>query len=176
MQSLPPQLLSNLNQLSHFNENAFVEAHNPENKITSIRLNPFKPVVLDIDTNDTINWCEQSYYLNKRPSFTLDPLFNAGCYYVQEAGSLFLEHVLKQVLNFNNNLKVLDLCAAPGGKTTLINSLLNKNSLLVANEFIKSRADVLVQNLSKWGSANTVVTNNDPAKFNIFLLINPKIS
>ncbi len=165
MQSLPQQLLSNLNLLTHFDEAAFVEAHNPENKITSMRLNPFKPVELDIETNDNVKWCENSYYLNNRPSFTLDPLFNAGCYYVQEAGSLFLEYVLKSILNFNSNLKVLDLCASPGGKSTLINSLLNKNSLLVANEFIKSRADVLAQNLSKWGSANTIVTNNDPTKF-----------
>ena len=165
MQSLPSQLLSNLNLLTHFNEEAFVEAHHPENKITSIRLNPFKPVELDIEINDNVKWCEQSYYLTNRPSFTLDPLFNAGCYYVQEAGSLFLEHILKSVLNFSADLKVLDLCAAPGGKSTLINSLLTKTSLLVANEFIKSRADVLAQNLSKWGGANTIVTNNDPAKF-----------
>lgn len=165
MQSLPYELIIELRKLTHFNEEAFVEAHNPENKITSIRLNPFKPVELDIELNEKVAWNEQSFYLDMRPSFTLDPLFQAGCYYVQEAGSLFLEHALKYVLDFNSDLKVLDVCAAPGGKSTLINSLLNQNSLLVANEFIKSRADVLTQNLSKWGCANTVVTNNDPNKF-----------
>ncbi len=165
MQNLPSQLISELNKLTHFNEEAFIKAHQPENKITSVRLNPFKPVELDIELNQKVAWNDQSFYLDNRPSFTLDPLFNAGCYYVQEAGSLFLEHILKNILNFNNDLIVLDVCAAPGGKTTLINSLLNQNSLLVANEFIKSRADVLAQNLSKWGCANTVVTNNDPTKF-----------
>ncbi len=166
MRSLPSQLINELNKLTHFNEAAFIEAHHPENKITSIRLNPFKPVEFDIEVNNKVLWNERSFYLNNRPSFTLDPLFHAGCYYVQEAGSLFLEHLLKSCLNFENDLKILDVCAAPGGKSTLINALLNENSLLVANEFIKSRADVLAQNLSKWGCANTVVTNNDPSKFN----------
>jgi len=165
MRSLPSQLIVELNKLPNFNEEAFINAHNSENKITSIRLNPFKTAELDVEVNDKVLWNEESFYLNNRPSFTLDPLFHAGCYYVQEAGSLFLEHILKSVLNFENDLKVLDLCAAPGGKSTLINSLLNANSLLVANEFIKSRADILCQNLSKWGTCNTVVTNNDPSKF-----------
>jgi 16S rRNA C967 or C1407 C5-methylase (RsmB/RsmF family)/NOL1/NOP2/fmu family ribosome biogenesis protein len=167
MQSLPSELITELKKLTHFNEEAFVEAHNPENKLTSIRLNPFKPVELDVELNEKVLWNNQSFYLDNRPSFTLDPLFHAGCYYVQEAGSLFLEHVLKHTVDFNPDLKVLDLCAAPGGKSTLINSLLNENSLLVANELIKSRADVLAQNLSKWGCVNTVVTNNDPTKFSV---------
>lgn len=165
MPNLPSELITELKKLTHFNAEAFIEAHNPENKITSIRLNPFKPVELDVELNEKVAWNEQSFYLNNRPSFTLDPLFQAGCYYVQEAGSLFLEHVLKHIVDFNSDLKVLDLCAAPGGKSTLINSLLNETSLLLANELIKSRADILAQNLSKWGCANTVVTNNDPNKF-----------
>ncbi|PBQ34112.1 hypothetical protein CNR22_20815 [Sphingobacteriaceae bacterium] len=170
MPSLPPQLLESLNHLSHFNEAAFVEAHEEENKITSIRLNPFKKAGhsatgLDFEMGEPVKWNSEGFYLSERPSFTLDPLFQAGCYYPQEAGSMFLEFALKNSLDLSQTLKVLDICAAPGGKSTLINSLLNKDSLLVANEIIKSRADVLAQNLSKWGTCNTVVTNNDPQRF-----------
>lgn len=165
MPSLPKQLLNSLAQLSNFDEQAFVEAHNEENKITSIRLNPFKEVLLEFDLGRVVPWNQNAFYLAQRPSFTLDPLFQAGCYYVQEAGSTFVEFALKQTLNFSESLKVLDLCAAPGGKSTLVNSLLNPESVLVANELIKSRADTLVHNLSKWGTNNTIVTNNDPSRY-----------
>ena len=135
MPNLPQQLLNSLSELKHFDEKLFVEAHDEDKKITSIRLNPFKKVELDFILNESVFWSNDGYYLDNRPSFTLDPLFHAGCYYVQEAGSMFLEFVLKQTLDFNAQLKVLDACAAPGGKSTLINSLLNSESLLIANEF-----------------------------------------
>ena len=78
-----------------------------------------------------------------RPSFTFDPLFHAGCYYVQEASSMFLEQALKQTVDLSQPLKVLDLCAAPGGKSTHLLSLISKESLLVSNEVIRSRANIL---------------------------------
>ena len=165
MPKLPQQLLNSLSQLDHFNVEAFVEAHKQENKITSIRLNPFKKTQLDFELNDKVGWSSDGYYINNRPSFTHDPLFHAGCYYVQEPGSMFIEFALKQTIDFSKPLKILDACAAPGGKSTLINSLINDESLLIANEFIKSRADILVENLSKWGTCNTIVTNNDTQKF-----------
>ena len=165
MPSLPQEFLSSLSELDHFDEKAFIEAHQRENKITSIRLNPFKKAVLDFELKQPVSWNAEGFYLENRPSFTHDPLFHAGCYYVQEAGSMFLDFALKINLDFSKPLKILDACAAPGGKSTLINSLLNEQSLLVSNEIIKSRADILVQNLSKWGTYNTVVTNNDPQKF-----------
>ena len=165
MPNLPQQLLNSLSQLEHFNEKAFVEAHSEENKITSIRFNPFKKTELDFTLNNKVPWSENGFYINDRPSFTLDPLFHAGCYYVQEPGSMFIEFALKQTVDFNNPLKILDACAAPGGKSTLINSLINDDSLLVSNEFIKSRAGILAENLSKWGTNNTLITNNDTQKF-----------
>lgn len=165
MQDLPAQLLKSLRQLDHFSEAAFIQAHSEENKITSIRLNPFKKAKPDFNLGEAVKWNSQGYYLPERPSFTLDPLFQAGCYYPQEAGSMFLEFALKQTLDFSQSLKILDVCAAPGGKSTLINSLLNQESLLVANEIIKSRAEVLTENLSKWGTSNTIVTNNEPQRF-----------
>lgn len=165
MPRLPQQLLNSLEGLEGFDVGAFEAAHASDNRITSIRLNPFKPTTLDFELNAPVAWNPQGYYLNQRPSFTLDPLFHAGCYYVQEAGSMFVELALKEHLDLSRPVTVLDLCAAPGGKSTLINSLISAGSVLVANEVVRGRADVLAHNLAKWGTCNTLVTNNDPAKF-----------
>lgn len=135
-----------------------------DEKITSIRLNPFKPVQ-QFAGAEKVPWCSNGRYLDKRPSFVADPLFHAGCYYVQEASSMFLEQALLQTVDLEKPLRILDLCAAPGGKSTLINSLINTESLLVSNEIIKSRVAVLSDNLSRWGTLNTIVSNNDPADF-----------
>lgn len=162
---LPQQLLNSLKDLKGFDEEAFIEVHNKEEKITSIRLNPFKPCVLDFETREKVKWCDAGFYLSERPSFTFDPLFHAGCYYVQEAGSMFLQHALKNSVDLKKDLTVLDLCAAPGGKSTLINSIISENSVLVSNEVIKPRAEILSQNISKWGTCNVAVTNNDPEVF-----------
>jgi 16S rRNA C967 or C1407 C5-methylase (RsmB/RsmF family) len=99
---------------------------------------------------------------NKALLLRLIPLFHGGAYYVQEASSMFLEEALKQSINLNEPLKLLDLCAAPGGKSTLIQSLISDKSLLVSNEVIKTRVTVLSENITKWGASNVIVTNNDP--------------
>lgn len=135
----------------------------------SIRLNPGKPhpvskIFPDVIADGQVPWCDHAYYLSKRPSFTLDPLFHGGAYYVQEASSMFLQHILKQLLP-STPVRILDLCAAPGGKSTLIASQISRDSLLVSNEVIRSRATILKENIIKWGQDNIVVTNNDPADF-----------
>ena len=112
-----------------------------------------------------VAWCKTGYYLDERPSFTADPLFHAGCYYVQEASSMFLEEVFSQLLTENQDLRVLDLCGAPGGKSTHLSSLIGESGTLVANEVIRSRAVILSENISKWGLSNCMVTNNDAAAF-----------
>ncbi|TXK36599.1 rRNA methyltransferase [Pontibacter qinzhouensis] len=112
-----------------------------------------------------VPWSSQGYYLPERPLFTLDPLLHAGAYYVQEASSMFLEQALKQAVDVTEPLRVLDLCGAPGGKSTHLASLLSAESLLVSNEVIRSRATILAENIAKWGSGNVVVTNNDPRDF-----------
>ncbi len=130
---------------------------------TSIRINTAKfhaPVQLE-----KVPWSTNGYYLQERPSFTLDPLMHAGAYYVQEASSMFLEEVVKQSVDLSQPLRVLDLCAAPGGKSTLLASILSQGSLLVSNEVIKSRAEILAENMTKWGAPNVVVSNNDPRDF-----------
>lgn len=147
---------------------AFLEALCTEAPV-SIRLNPGKPadpkyLFPDTQIKEQVAWCENGRYLDRRPLFTLDPCLHGGAYYVQEASSMFLHHILKQVMP-SGPIRVLDLCAAPGGKSTLIASLLTRDSLMVSNEVIRSRASILKENIIKWGQDNVVVTNNDPADF-----------
>lgn len=130
----------------------------------SIRLNT-KKWNKEPSGSDRVEWCKNGYYLPERPSFTLDPLFHSGCYYPQEASSMFLLEALSQCVPDRNNLKVLDLCGAPGGKTLLISDFIGEDSLLVSNEVIRQRSAVLAETVTKWGNGNTVVSQNDPASF-----------
>ena len=136
-----------------------------EEPIVSVRLNPSKCGVM-CPSLDRVPWASDAYYLPERVPFTFDPLFHAGCYYVQEASSMFLQRVVDQYVN--RPVTALDLCAAPGGKSTHLLSSLPAGSLLVSNELIPSRASVLVENIVKWGYPNAVVTNNAPSDFSPF--------
>lgn len=135
----------------------------------SIRLNESDSAVLlqrsDAGSRLTpVLWApSRGYYLDGRLTFTFDPLFHAGCYYVQEASSMFVEQALRQYVA--GPVVMLDLCAAPGGKSTHARSVLPEGSLLVANEVIRSRSQILAENLTKWGHPDVVVTNNDPSDF-----------
>jgi 16S rRNA C967 or C1407 C5-methylase (RsmB/RsmF family)/NOL1/NOP2/fmu family ribosome biogenesis protein len=129
---------------------------------TTIRINPSK---FDGQLSLTpVDYCSTGYFVPKRPIFTIDPFIHAGVYYVQESSSMFLEQAIKQTVK-KSNLKVLDLCASPGGKSTHLASLLSKDSLLVSNDVIRSRGQILSENLKKWGKPNVIVTNNDPHDF-----------
>jgi len=161
---LPSLLLKSLTDAKGFDKETFEAIHSSGEQITSIRINPAKQSPINLP-NSKIPWTDVGYYLNSRPSFTFDPLFHAGTYYVQEASSMFLEQALKQTVDLTKSIKVLDLCAAPGGKSTHIQSLISKDSLLVSNEVIRSRANVLKDNIIKWGCENVMVTNNDPKDF-----------
>jgi 16S rRNA C967 or C1407 C5-methylase (RsmB/RsmF family)/NOL1/NOP2/fmu family ribosome biogenesis protein len=130
---------------------------------TSIRLNPAKPAAVFADASP-IAWCANGRYLAERPSFTLDPAFHAGAYYVQEASSMLLHWVFEQVAP-KQALNILDLCAAPGGKTTLLASLMPEGSLLVANEVVPNRVKILKENMLRWGHSHQIIANHDPADF-----------
>lgn len=138
--------------------------------------NPEETLSLPLDTEVKMEGRSQyGYVLGERPVFTLDPLFHGGCYYVQEASSTAIEQQqsLYEALaeeNPDGKIRVLDLCAAPGGKSTHLLSIFRDcpGAMLVANEVIRSRATILAENIAKWGSANVVVTNNDPADFKVF--------
>lgn len=161
---LPQPFIDSICHCNGFNKDAFIVAHQTESPV-SIRLNPFKPSQLNFELKEVVPWAQNAFYLNERPNFTYDIPFQAGCYYVQEAGSMFIEHALKTCVDFSKTLCALDLCASPGGKSTLLNSLLNSESVLVANEVVKQRADTLALNLTKWGTNQVIVTNNDPSAF-----------
>lgn len=140
---------------------AFEEALHTEVPV-SIRPNRMK---CDFSVEgEPVPWATSGVYLKDRPTFTFDPLFHAGCYYVQEASSMFVEKVLRTYVQ--EPVVMLDLCAAPGGKSTLCRSVLPEGSLLVANEVMRNRSQILAENLMKWGHSDVVVTNNDPADFN----------
>ncbi|MCH2080886.1 MAG: RsmB/NOP family class I SAM-dependent RNA methyltransferase [Saprospiraceae bacterium] len=131
---------------------------------TSIRWNPSKAFSLP-ENNDTVKWNNDGVYLEERPTFTLDPLFHGGAYYVQEASSMFLAYALRQINKLSEPQKVLDLCAAPGGKSTLLSSLLPTDSLLLSNEVIQSRFQILKENMTKWGAINSCLSRHDSKDF-----------
>lgn len=181
--AVPVSLLASLADIESFDREAFEKIHASGLQVTSIRINPAKQPGWFRQSNSDpakdlapfgqssipaispIPWTKYGLYLSERPSFTFDPLFHAGCYYVQEASSMFLEQALRQTTDITRSLKVLDLSAAPGGKSTHLQSLISEDSLLVSNEVIRSRAGILKDNIIKWGCRNVMVSNNDPKDF-----------
>ncbi len=134
----------------------FLDSFGQETPV-SVRYNPFKPVS-DMFDGERVPWCKDAYWLKERPKFTLDPLLHAGAYYVQEAGSMFLDQVLRQYVS--TPVCMLDLCAAPGGKSTLARAALSEGSLLISNEPDRRRANILMENMQKQGHRDVYVTNN----------------
>ncbi|MDF1559015.1 MAG: rRNA cytosine-C5-methyltransferase [Bacteroidales bacterium] len=133
----------------------------------SVRVNPRKwhhPVA----GYERVQWEPNGYHLPGKPLFAPDPLFHAGVYYPQESSGMFTGELFRQMTEGRAGLRVLDLCGAPGGKSTHLSSLIGDDGLLVANEVIGSRAAVLAENVTKWGMGNTVVTQSDPSRFAAF--------
>lgn len=127
---------------------------------TSVRINTAK---LHWSNDEPVAWCSGGYYLGERLNYTFDPLFHAGAYYVQEASSMFLDHVVRSLVH--SPVLALDMCAAPGGKSTVLLSALPDESMLVANEVIRNRVLTLAENLTKWGRPDVIVTNNQSSDF-----------
>ena len=134
-----------------------------EDAPVSVRLNPWKAAENPFPQAEPVPWCRQGFWLKERPHFTADPLFHAGTYYVQEAGSLFLDYVLRRVVS--TPVSALDLCAAPGGKSTLMRAALPEGSMLVSNEIDRRRANILLENILKQGHPDVLVTHNAPKDF-----------
>ena len=127
----------------------------------AVRLNPAKCGEEGVwSDGETIAWSPNGRKLPLRPSFTLDTAFHAGAYYVQEAASQFLDYVIAG--EDLQGKRVLDMCAAPGGKSTIYSTAVGVDGLVVANEYVRSRANILADNVRKWGMGNVLVTNNAP--------------
>ncbi|MDR1096856.1 MAG: rRNA cytosine-C5-methyltransferase [Tannerella sp.] len=169
----PPNFISRTKALLP-DEYNLLEAALDASPPVSIRMNPRKPCILSdlhrkTPCDEKVPWCKTGYYLPERPSFTFDPLFHAGAYYVQEASSMFLEQAIARIREEGGSLPdpvtALDLCAAPGGKSTHLQTLLPEGSLLVSNETVRSRSRILSENMIKWGLPCQIITNNDPKDF-----------
>lgn len=165
---LKTSFLKHIAHCQGFDEDSFTAAHNEPPGIT-IRINSSKIVdrsivLADDNTLSGVPWCNEAYFLRERPSYTLDPLFHAGAYYVQEASSMFLQHAIQCVFKNGTGYKALDMCAAPGGKSTLMAGA-SELGFVVSNEIIQSRVAVLQENIIKWGALKMLISNNDPDDF-----------
>ncbi len=175
---LPVAFIEQIKELLPNEYEAFLKAMDKPSPV-SVRLNDKVTITPNYPQ---VPHCKSGYYLPERPTFTLDPWFHAGVYYVQEAGSMFLEQVVRTYLFGSESIidspnhqitkspersefRALDLCAAPGGKSTHLASLLSDDSLFISNEVMPQRAHILAENATKWGYGNMMVTNNRPADF-----------
>lgn len=158
---LPAAILERIMALTGDNAEQIEEAFQAPSPV-SLRVNPLK----GIEVNGVqVPWCEAGYFLEQRPSFVNDPMFHAGAYYVQEAGSMFLEQFVSQTGMDSRPIAALDLCASPGGKTTHLRALLHSDSLLVANEVVPKRRNVLEENIWKWGYRNVCISQARASSF-----------
>lgn len=149
--------------LPHDEADELIKALSDSEPSVSVRVNSGKSK--NCHTSGIVPWCDKGFYLDERPQFTFDPLLHAGCYYVQDASSMFLAHALNMLISDSEPVRYLDLCAAPGGKTTAAIDTLPEDSLVVANEIMSGRSQILKENIIKWGNPNCIVTNNDSAAF-----------
>ena len=163
--SFPKEFINILSQILTDSERERLTDALQTDPEVSIRLNPTvgdaQNMVMEslgCKPDGTVPWAGNAVYLDHRPQFTLDPLLHQGCYYVQEASSMFLEQAVKKCVN--GPIKALDLCAAPGGKSTLLASLLPEGSLLISNEIQRGRAQILAENMTKWGFSRQIVSGS----------------
>lgn len=164
--TLPEDFVQSMSSLFGDDAQALCQGLTSLDPSVSIRIHPVKqqsrPLHLLVPANN-VPWSTQGTYIAERPAFTFDPVWHSGYYYVQEASSMFIEYALRQ--HVSSAVRVLDMCAAPGGKSISALSMLPEGSVLVSNEIIRSRANILSENMLKYGNVSTIVTNNSPADF-----------
>jgi 16S rRNA C967 or C1407 C5-methylase (RsmB/RsmF family)/NOL1/NOP2/fmu family ribosome biogenesis protein len=160
---LPEDFIKRIHTQKYIDTEALIKALEEPSPV-SIRINSSKWSKTPLNSV-AVPWCSNGHYLDSRPSYTLDPLFHSGCYYPQEASGMFLGEAVFQVVDSQKGLQVLDLCGAPGGKSTHLADIIGSGGLLIANEVIRTRAQILSETVTKWGAGNTIVTQNDPSAF-----------
>ena len=161
----PAEFIEMLQKLTGDESESVISALKEEPTV-AVRFNSRKPGVR-FEGMEPVKWCENAFYLPNRPEFIFDPLLHAGTYYVQDASSTIYETIVKKISNEFGNLplNVLDLCAAPGGKTTAMINVLPEGSFVTANEYEPKRVPPLKENLAKWGYPAVKVTNLDSSCF-----------
>ena len=158
---LPEAFIDQLRELLPEEWEALAKAITSSEPSVAVRVNEARGVSVP-ECTERVPWCEQGFYLGDRPAFTFDTDWHAGRYYVQDASSMFIAHVIRSFIH--EPVCYLDLCAAPGGKTTAAIQALPQGSMTVANEIVSPRARVLADNIIRWGDPRCVVTSNAPAQ------------
>ena len=159
--NLPESFIQQLQELVPDEWEALVDAISTTEPSVAVRVNDARGAIVPAGARH-VPWCDKGFYLNDRPAFTFDSDWHAGRYYVQDASSMFISHVIKHLIH--ESVRYMDLCAAPGGKTTAALQALPAGSLVVANEIVPPRARVLADNIIRWGNPHCVVTSNAPAQ------------
>ncbi len=152
---LPVDFIKQIERLLPQESKAMLSAIGDSDPSVSVRANTGRGANVPGNAS-TVPWCTEGFYLDQRPQFTFDPMWHAGMYYVQDASSMFIHHVIRSLVK--ETAVYLDLCAAPGGKTTAALQALPQGSLVVANEIVVSRARVLADNVARWGNPWSAVT------------------
>ncbi len=162
----PNDLINSLKADPNFNFEAFVSTYAHKDSSLAIRINPAKEFDhTHLSIANSIPWCENGFYLQQKLIFRLDPLFHAGCYSVLAPSSMFLDYIIRTIGLNKQPIKAVDMCAAAGRNSTLLNSTLHVDSLLIANEILENQIHTLQHNIVRWGYPNVVNTNNDPSAF-----------
>src|SRR3712207_6631101 len=162
---LPIEFLKEMEDLLGPSYNDFLESYK-NSKTSAVRINELKISNSDFEKlglfsidyeRDRVAWSDKSYYIGPEQSPGKNPLHDAGAYYIQEPSAM---SVVGQT-DICSDDRVLDMCAAPGGKSTYIVSKLGRGGLLVSNEINRQRITSLGDNLERFGAKNTVITNED---------------
>lgn len=145
--------------------NAFIDAFENSPVYSGIRINTSKEgareaVLSAFNGLEPVPWCKDGFYADKSVISGNHPYHMAGLFYFQEPSAMSVVSGLP----IENGDFVLDLCAAPGGKSTHAGAVLNGSGILVSNEIIKKRAGILSENIERMGLTNVVVTNETPQK------------
>ena len=164
LETIQPRVKGLLEALENTSPVVSVRLNKRGKDVSDCKTEGNEAIINEIKAVKQVPWCKEGYILSERPVFTFDPALHQGKYYVQDASSMFISHVIKS-LNLSKEIVYLDACAAPGGKTTAAIDSLPEGSLIAANEWDYRRAEILKENLMKWGYPNIVVSRGDTVKF-----------
>lgn len=165
--SLPHAFISRMKTLLGADANRFFDTYQ-DAKQSGLRFNIHKlqhlpslrSQLLEQFHCEPVSWCSEGYYYDELTRPGKHPYHAAGLYYIQEPSAMSAVELLQP----KPGEVVLDLAAAPGGKSTQILSKIGSEGMLLANEIHPTRAKILSENIERWGAINTIVTQETPAR------------